>query len=496
MLALTRVREHYHPINRQWKQDVCTALLASVARRVDAATSASDFLDCPSEQRAQLHCLHGRALDLSSDDFDAAAESALSRAIRLDSGQGAAWAALGHCLFKKRDLEGAVRCLTAASEKAPSCDTYALWSMALRQQAPTSASAAPGRPTAGAAAKSQLDIVKESIAVAKKAVAADMGSPTGWTSLATAHLSAFFAGSREMSDLERAAAAYTRAVALEDARNTPPIADAVTASTAYDAGVMDAIAFAQQVPLRSPDLHYNRAECLCFTEEYEAAIASYERAGSIDPSLPWEAGRDAVQKQLQRMLDAATHVNASRARRQGELALQLASFDAHADVSKAAGEVKKVASSTKAALLRDGADLSPAEMDVVVAAVRERAPRTIAELTHGANPSCYIALKVVQAIPKSDRPPACFLAIDKAGGLVFVSSHHMSEDALATWADRRTVVIIDPAFKATSVRSNADAAPTTLHMIHVMKAATLLVDGKPWASSFNRAGLSVSSFDR
>ena len=84
-----------------------------------SASAAADGLSGWAERRWLL----GRVRD-AGERYDPAAEAALSSAAKLAPRAARAWAALGHCLFKKDDSATAERCLRTSLALAPSAEAW------------------------------------------------------------------------------------------------------------------------------------------------------------------------------------------------------------------------------------------------------------------------------------------------------------------------------------------------------------------------------------
>ena len=211
-------------------------------------------------ESATLAYEQGRALD-ALEAFSPLAEEKLSRAVKLNPNNSAAWDALAHCFWKKRDLAAAKACYEDSLRRSPR-NVVAL--RALSQLARQTPRALPSA-------------LQESVDRAKAAVAADLADSASWAILGNAHLSHYFAGRRDALELQRATSAFARAAALEAAADGSAVAPSLLASGSGGAA-----------PLcrRNPDLHYNRAQALSYQEDYPQALAAYRLAESIDPCLP------------------------------------------------------------------------------------------------------------------------------------------------------------------------------------------------------------------
>jgi tetratricopeptide (TPR) repeat protein len=252
---LLRMVDYYFPADASQRAPRLAEASASLAARASAASAAAASSGAPAATRAAFLLLHGRALDAGGGEYSPEAEALISRAVRLDSSQAQAWAALGHVQFKKNDLESARESYAASLERAPSADSHRALSHLARIRPP------PGSDTASIAVANAA-AAAETIRHAKAAVQLDIAGAKSWVSLGLAHF--FEAGNVSFSaaDVRRGRAAFSRAAALE----------------ARAAEVDD-------TPERDPDLHFNRGHLCAYAEDYAGAIASFKVADEIDPSL-------------------------------------------------------------------------------------------------------------------------------------------------------------------------------------------------------------------
>jgi tetratricopeptide (TPR) repeat protein len=215
----------------------------------------------PVQTKAEAYFLKGRALD-APEEYNEEAEESLSRALRLDPGNANAWAALGHCQWKKGDLESARESFNTSVRQCPT--SFALRSLSQLVRLGTLADPKAAH--------------EMSISHAKAAVALSMTDPQNWASLAIAHHQHSTQITQKEEDLKLAQRAFTRAVKAE--------AEALICGSAGEGKPMQTeggITVPRSV--RDPYLHFNRGQVLSYLEEYDSAVASYRLAGSIDPSL-------------------------------------------------------------------------------------------------------------------------------------------------------------------------------------------------------------------
>lgn len=244
-------------------RDALGARLAALDRAVDAVYEVHDYI-FGSEKQALLQALIrdveeladgllevpraclllGRALD-ALKDHDARAEELLTRAAKRDPLEKATWTALGHCLWKRDDLDGAASCYERAVSLGCATAARSLSQIARLQ----------GR-------------IADGVQLAKAAVAADVTSSQSWAILGNALLVSFIAVGRDAATLESAHRAFSRARMLEVAESERRSREGLT----LRAG--------------NPDLRFNQAQARLYSEDVADAIEGFTAAARIDPTLP------------------------------------------------------------------------------------------------------------------------------------------------------------------------------------------------------------------
>ena len=233
---------------------------ALVDKRARAIVSAAEGLGgagSSAEERARASFVRGRALD-AGEDYSKEAEEFLSRAAKLAPDFVAAWNALGHAFWKKRDLAGARDCFEAANERSANATSLRSLSQLARA---TAAPSGGGEP------------FERSVALAKEALRLDLGDGESWYVLGNAHVARYFhrgPTGRKTSDLTSAAKAYAAAEAKY------AVANATTTDVDVE-GVRGSWG--------NPDLFLNRGNLRRYLEDYDGAIADLERAEAMDPTL-------------------------------------------------------------------------------------------------------------------------------------------------------------------------------------------------------------------
>jgi tetratricopeptide (TPR) repeat protein len=234
VLDLCCLESFYFGSDKASRLAAAAAPLVAAARALQPSTAAA---------RAETALLLGRALDVEPT-YSAAAEEALSRAVRLDPASAEAWSALGHCVWKKGDLAAAAAHYSASVKRRPTPE-------ALRCLSQLSRAALPG----GAPLEAARAAHAESVAHAKAALALALDDGPSWMALGLAYLTTANAVSHDEEDYRRAAQAFAKAAGFE---------------------VEGA---------RDPALHASRATALALLEDYEGALAAHALAGQLDPSL-------------------------------------------------------------------------------------------------------------------------------------------------------------------------------------------------------------------
>ena len=202
--------------------------------------------------RGQLLCQRGRALLLL--ERWAEAEEALTRAVKLDASV-ACWLSLGECLWRRGELAGAGACFTCGRE-ADEKDARPLVQLSSLAR------------TLAQSARDACVHTEESVELARRALALDVGSGEAWRCSALAHMAHGLAlRGRESEESARQLQAALRAFA--------------------QAGKLGEAA-------RDPDVCYNHGVLLRFLEDWEGAHACFLAAGALDPTLPWQREASAL----------------------------------------------------------------------------------------------------------------------------------------------------------------------------------------------------------
>lgn len=207
---------------------------------------------------AEYSFLAGKALNIT-EEFDQAAETALSKAVKLDPKHVEGWNNLGECFWKKNDMDQAKSCFESALEIKENKESLRSLSMLLR------------RIGAASELERKANIV-ESLDLAKKAIKLDLTDGHSWFVLGNAYLALFFASMDTVEHIRQALKAYKRAES-----------DKVEGTN-------------------NPDLHQNRATIHKYQEDYGMAIEGFQLASWLDPDwLEPKNSLTALQEQLERI---------------------------------------------------------------------------------------------------------------------------------------------------------------------------------------------------
>ena len=238
---LYEIHDYYFTADKEEKLEMLKERCQKVLFAIDKIQQGHPMVyeQLSSSKRGRLAYIQGRAFDVF-EAYNVEAETALTRAVKLNPTDVDAWNGLAHCFWKKQDFSSAYDCYKQALQNKNNKISHRDFSKLLRQL-----------PT-----KSNIDAannVKESLDHAKSAIKLDLLDPDSWFVLGNAHLSLFFKVSPNIEDLNRALQAYGRAEANGGDYN--------------------------------PDLYFNRANVLRYKEELDEAILNYLKAHELDPSF-------------------------------------------------------------------------------------------------------------------------------------------------------------------------------------------------------------------
>ncbi|KAJ1460438.1 hypothetical protein M885DRAFT_509419 [Pelagophyceae sp. CCMP2097] len=292
LVDLWRCRDAFFATDPARKKELLQQRVDGVLRALEASPAKG------ADQRARAAYVKGRALD-ASEAFSAEAEAELSRALKLAPGDAEAWAALGHALWKKRDIEMARDCFAACLDRAPA-NVVALRSLSMLARAVPKNAPAKG----AAPAEDGFDL---SVRLAKAAVAADYDDAESWYVLGNAQVARFFndgRAGRNAADLRGASKAYARA----DGKYTS------AAEAPLPAGFVPS-----EGRWGNPDLYFNRANLLRYLEDYAPACVDLERAAALDASLGAADVRQDALRWVRRVGDLVRRGAGVKPKRRSEL---------------------------------------------------------------------------------------------------------------------------------------------------------------------------------
>ncbi|KAJ3345884.1 hypothetical protein HDU91_007196 [Kappamyces sp. JEL0680] len=194
------------------------------------------------EQKATYHYLRGKLFNLFTD-YVAVSEDDLCKAVKLHPTAVHMWRELGECFWKKGDIEEADNCFS--------------WVLEIERT--------PQALTESAMVKRRLKKDKHhlewSIRLCKEALQLDLAYTDAWVGLGLSYMAVYFHLSRNTRDLKMALAAFNK---------TDP------SST-------------------NPDLFQSRASIHQYFENYDQAIADFERASALDPALDCRSLIESIQ---------------------------------------------------------------------------------------------------------------------------------------------------------------------------------------------------------
>ena len=315
--------------------------------------------------RGQHLCQRGRALLLL--ERWAEAEEALTRAVKLDASV-ACWLSLGECLWRRGELAGAGACFTCGRE-ADEKDARPLVQLSSLAR------------TLAQSARDACVHTEESVELARRALALDVGSGEAWRCSALAHMAHGLAlRGRESEESARQLQAALRAF--------------------EQAGKLGEAA-------RDPDACYNHGVLLRFLEDWEGAHACFLAAGALDPTLPWQREASAL-----RALCADTSALVAAGGR--------SPADLPADLQTHSPADLQTSLAAAVAALRPPGDLPTATLD---------------SLALGANAGVQLPCALLALVTGPNASPAVCVAVDGAGSVFAFASQHafpVREGALAT----------------------------------------------------------------
>mmetsp|Transcript_14412 Transcript_14412/g.21628 ORF Transcript_14412/g.21628 Transcript_14412/m.21628 type:complete len:425 (-) Transcript_14412:116-1390(-) len=367
---LYAIHDWYFCSDRHEKQDMMRSLIEEIN---------SMLADLPEAPPGEVAFIKGKSLN-AIDEFTASAEEWLTKAVKLDPSNVSAWIALGQCAWKKGNLSQAKHFLNESLQYGETQEALQDLSMITRQIR-----------VQGEDPSVAMD---ESIRLAKRAIQLDLNDHKSWYVFGNAHCMRFFSVSQDVSDLKKALTAYTKSESLGGDCN--------------------------------PDLFYNRGNVHRYLQEYAAAVSSYARSVSIDPSFTeaTEAGDD-VRSFLTRTKELVAHTGYVQRKRLDKIVARLkSSRHSHGCVG-------------------------------------------FRSLLPGENVGTSLAVCVLMPATKGDIPPETFLCVDVDGFCGFVSMYNLGhnvpppspEQVLCVSAPYLNTSSLVPPSSPTEVDTTTDSLP-------------------------------------
>ena len=206
--------------------------------------------------KARAAYLKGRALD-AVESYSEEANQQLEKAVKLAPDLVEAWAALGHCLWKKPDLHEAKNCYEKAVEKRPTAE--ALRGLSVLSRTHDTRKSTPEQDGA---------FHDSSVTHARAACKLDSTEGESWYTLGNAHLRRYFSqgrSGRNSVDLLMAMKVFEKA-------------ETCYAKTARPSTSLEG-------KWGNPDLRLSRGLARRHVEDYKGAIDDFRAAHALDPSL-------------------------------------------------------------------------------------------------------------------------------------------------------------------------------------------------------------------
>jgi len=229
-------------------------------REVLAALDAQEE-EAVKEDRAYYLYLRGKLLNVDTE-FSQDAETALSRAVKLNPAMVCAWNELGESYTRKEDFVNSKICFEGALQHTINKVSLRSLSMVLRQLSTSTP-------------EEKVAKIEDSLAKGKEAVSLDTSDGVSWSILGNAFFANFFLVSQNPKTLKQAMSAYSQAER-----------DPVSRST--------------------PELHYNKGIALKYEEMFEKALQSFSRAQVLDPT--WQGPKSHEENLLKYLINICSLV--------------------------------------------------------------------------------------------------------------------------------------------------------------------------------------------
>eukprot|EP00419_Tripos_fusus_P043418 CAMPEP_0172824650 /NCGR_PEP_ID=MMETSP1075-20121228/18142_1 /TAXON_ID=2916 /ORGANISM="Ceratium fusus, Strain PA161109" /LENGTH=729 /DNA_ID=CAMNT_0013665961 /DNA_START=52 /DNA_END=2238 /DNA_ORIENTATION=- len=253
--------------------------LAEVASAVEASLDrATEILDGAQllELKSRVLYLRGRATSFLAGQ-ERAAETLLSKAIKLDPQLREAWNGLGEVYWNLKDVAQAKQCFEQALDLCgPNPISLRNLSMALRALNCNEQ-------------QTRAENYSKALAKAKEAVALCADDPLSWETLGNAYVGDFIVNARRPDEVNRALIAYEKA------------------ETAYE-----------RLGKQNHSLYFNRGMAAKYVEDYQLALKSFETAHGLGSTAAADEARKVLEL-TQRLAGVVERKNGLKARRLKEL---------------------------------------------------------------------------------------------------------------------------------------------------------------------------------
>lgn len=360
----------------------------------------------PFDDRAKFLYMKGRCYNISPM-YDSRATQCLSKAVKLNPHLVDAWNELGECYWKNMNVKEAKASFEGALKHERNRLSLRCLSIILRQE-----SGDKKRSDATAA-------ILKSVELAKEAVAQDLKDGVSWSVLGNAYLCQFFTVAQEPATLKLCMSAYKQAA-------------------------LDAIARGQ------PDLYYNEAIALKYSEQYSSALEKFSYACRLDP--PWGPPK-LEHTRLVNFLNAAQMLVRTR----GKL-----------KAKKVAALVQPIDKKVLGVYSEGSRHSFGGRPEVSLELAR------LNNLQEGANEGKVILGRVVGSINNDNAVPFTFAMVDESRECVLVTVYN--------WADGRGAIIGDcvviPEPYLTAHKYDSDIVKYDFKSIRVNNPMLLLMNGR------------------
>ena len=410
---------------------------------------------------------------ISQRGCDPEAEALLSKSVKLEPTNAAAWNALGECFAKKGEVKGARSCFANAVKNGAKRGDPAR-ARALRCHSILLRKAAPGETHAELAQNT-----KEAIVRTKAAIACDMDDGESWYLLGHGYLKLFFAMTHHHNDLDRAQNAFRQGLTKARAslrawcrRGGSSIVGgggggstgggAKTLAGAIGAGAGGAL------PEYVPDMYYNHGLIHRFLENWSDAAVSLRRGRALVPHivdaaaakqhLGWTESLDELERYVARTAELVNRRAKVKPKRLQKIAKALAK----ASVPKGVGSV-----------------------ELVPFGALGTGPK--------ANVGKAVACRLLMPLNSSSfNVPTTFVFLDGAQGCAAVSVYSVSDAVFGRVRESDTVVLLHPELREVTYTAR-DGTVHAYRSVQLVNPAQFLVNGKVLRSVGAHAALATSS---